>query len=51
VVALPGESVEAAAALLQRGMRLTAMIQDGELQLMSESDNVSMRPQVLKAAE
>ena len=44
VVALPGESVEAACALLQRGMRLTAMIQDGELQLMSESDNVSLRP-------
>jgi len=51
VVALPGESVEAAAALLQRGMRLTAMIQDGELQLMSESDNVTMRPVWLKKPE
>jgi uncharacterized protein YaeQ len=50
-VALPGESVEAAAALLQRGMRLTAMIQDGELQLMSESDNVTMRPVWLKKPE
>jgi uncharacterized protein YaeQ len=51
VVTLPGESVEAAAALLQRGMRLTAMIQDGELQLMSESDNVTMRPVWLKKPE
>lgn len=51
VVALPGESVEAATALLQRGMRLTAMIQDGELQLMSESDNVTMRPVWLKKPE
>ncbi len=36
-------------ALLQRGMRLTAMIQDGELQLMSDAANVTMRPRVLKA--
>jgi uncharacterized protein YaeQ len=51
VVALPDESMEAAAALLQRGMRLTAMIQDGEVQLMSESENVSMRPVWLKKPE
>ena len=44
VIALDGEAVEAAVALLQRGMRLTAMIQDGELQLMSDSANVSLRP-------
>jgi uncharacterized protein YaeQ len=51
VIALDGESVEAAIGLLQRGMRLTAMIQDGELQLMSDAANVTMRPRVLKAAE
>ena len=51
VVALPGDAMEAACALLQRGMRLTAMIQDGELQLMSESDNVTMRPVWLKKPE
>jgi len=51
VIALDGEAVEAAVALLQRGMRLTAMIQDGELQLMSDAANVSLRPRVLKAAE
>jgi uncharacterized protein YaeQ len=51
VVALPGDAMEAAAALLQRGMRLTVMIQDGEVQLMSESDNVTMRPVWLKKPE
>ena len=51
VVALPGDAMEAATSLLQRGMRLTAMIQDGELQLMSESDNVTMRPVWLKKPE
>ena len=37
-------SVEAATKLLQRGMRLTAMIQDGECQLMSDETNVAFRP-------
>ena len=41
----------AGCALLQRGMRLTAMIQDGELQLMSESENVTMRPVWLQKPE
>jgi uncharacterized protein YaeQ len=44
VVSISTEELEAASALLQRGMRLTAMIQDGELQLMSDSENVSIRP-------
>ena len=35
VVDLDPDSIEAAVTLLQRSMRLTAMIQDGELQLMS----------------
>lgn len=39
-------AVDATVGLLQRGMRLTAMIQDRELQLMSDSDNVALTPTV-----
>jgi uncharacterized protein YaeQ len=46
VIDLDAESIEAASKLLQRGMRLTAMIQDSECQLMSDSENVTFRPQV-----
>jgi uncharacterized protein YaeQ len=31
-------------ALLQRGMRLQALIQDGQLQLMNEADAVAIDP-------
>lgn len=44
VIDIDASSVEAVGAMLERGMRLTAMIQDGELQLMSESTNVALRP-------
>lgn len=44
VVAIAADDMDAATALLQRGMRLTAMIQDGELQLMNDAANVTMRP-------
>ena len=44
VVSINNDELDAATTLLQRGMRLTAMIQDGELQLMSDTDNVSIRP-------
>ncbi|MFB9069280.1 YaeQ family protein [Pseudofulvimonas gallinarii] len=44
VIDLSPDDVEAATGLLQRGMRLTAMIQDGELQLMSDQANVAMTP-------
>ncbi len=44
VLSINSDELDAATALLQRGMRLTAMIQDGELQLMSDSENVSIRP-------
>jgi uncharacterized protein YaeQ len=44
----PG-SVEAVVALLDRGMRLTAMIQDGELQLMDTDRTVALRPGVRMA--
>jgi uncharacterized protein YaeQ len=49
VFAIDPASVEAVAGLLQRGMRLTAMIQDRELQLMSDSDNIALTPQVRMA--
>lgn len=46
VLDLAPEDVEAASALLERSMRLTAMVQDGELQLMSDRLNVALTPQV-----
>ncbi len=46
VINLDGASMEAATQLLQRGMRLTAMIQDGELQLLSENETVALRPSI-----
>lgn len=46
VIDLDSASVEAATKLLQRGMRLTAMIQDGECQLMSDDDNIAFRPTI-----
>ncbi|TYT24878.1 YaeQ family protein [Luteimonas viscosa] len=46
VLDLAPDDVEATVGLLERGMRLTAMIQDGELQLMSEHANVAMTPRV-----
>ena len=46
VIDLDPQSVEAATGLLARGMRLTAMIQDGELQLMGEDANVAMTPRL-----
>jgi uncharacterized protein YaeQ len=45
VIDLDSAIVEKTTKLLQRGMRFTAMIQDGELQLMSETENVVLRPQ------
>ncbi len=44
VVDLDPASIDAATALMQRSMRLTAMIQDGELQLMSDVDTIAMTP-------
>ncbi len=46
VIDLPADGVEAAAGLLARSMRLTAMIQDGELQLMDTDRTVALRPLV-----
>ena len=44
VIDVDADSVDAITRLFDRGMRLTAMIQDGELQLMSPDHNVALRP-------
>ncbi|MDQ3160238.1 MAG: YaeQ family protein [Pseudomonadota bacterium] len=44
VLELDDDQVAAAAKLLGRGMRVTAMIQDGELQLMDAERSISVRP-------
>lgn len=49
VIDIPAAIVDQLAALLQRGMRLTAMIQDGELQLMSDDTNIALTPRVRMA--
>ncbi len=46
VIDLDAGAIERLAALVQRGMRLTAMIQDTELQLMSDTDNIALTPRV-----
>ena len=46
VVNLAPASVEAAAGLLERSMNMGAMIQDGELQLIADRGDVSLRPQM-----
>jgi len=51
VVDITEAELDAATGFLQRGMRLTAMIQDGELQLMSDSETVSIRPTWRKRSE
>ena len=50
VIDLAAEDVEAITSLLERGMRLTAMVQDGELQLMSDRSNIALTPRVRVAA-
>jgi uncharacterized protein YaeQ len=47
VVDIDAGAVASVAALLQRGMRLTAMIQDRELQLMSDAESVALTPRWL----
>lgn len=49
VIDLDVDAVERLAATVQRGMRLTAMIQDTELQLMSDTDNIALTPRVRMA--
>jgi uncharacterized protein YaeQ len=44
VLEIAAADLAAIAALFDRGMRLTAMIQDGELQLMDTETTVALRP-------
>lgn len=46
VIDIDADSVDAVATLFDRGMRLTAMIQDGELQLMDTTRTIAFRPMV-----
>lgn len=46
VIDIPADIVEELATLIQRGMRLTCLIQDGELQLMSDTINIALRPRM-----
>jgi uncharacterized protein YaeQ len=50
VIDLAPDDIDAIVGLLERGMRLTAMIQDGELQLMSDRLNIALTPRVRLAA-
>ncbi len=50
VIDIDADSVTAVTALYERSMRMTAMIQDGELQLMNTEHTVALRPSVRKAS-
>ncbi len=50
VIDIDPASVEATVELLERSMRLTAMIQDGELQLMSDRANAVLTPRIRMGA-
>ena len=49
VIDIPVASVDSLVTLIQRGMRLNCLIQDGEVQLMSDTINVTLRPNVRMA--
>ncbi len=49
VLDIPAEVVDALPAIGERGMRLNALVQDGELQLMGERGSTSLRPTVRMA--
>ena len=51
VIDIDPKAIDEIVGHLQRGMRLTAMIQDTELQLMSDSLNVALTPRVRMAAK
>lgn len=50
IIDIPSEVVDQLAAIGERGMRLNALIQDGELQLMGDRGSVALRPAVRMAA-
>jgi uncharacterized protein YaeQ len=49
VLDIPADTVAALVTLLQRGMRLQALIQDGQLQLMNDTDAVAVDPRIRAA--
>ena len=44
VLDIPTQTVAGLVALLQRGMRLQCLIQDGQLQVMNDADSVTVDP-------
>lgn len=50
VIDIAAADVDAMATLFDRSMRLTAMIQDGELQLMDAARSVALRPTLRRAS-
>ena len=46
VIDISPEVVESLATLIQRGMRLNCLVQDGEMQLMSDTINITLTPAV-----
>lgn len=51
VIDIRPDVVDALAAIGERGMRLNALIQDGELQMIGERGDVSLRPATRRAAD
>jgi uncharacterized protein YaeQ len=45
VLDIPAETVDLLAAMSERGMRLQCLIQDGQLEIMSETASISVAPQ------
>ena len=50
VLDISADTVAALVTLLQRGMRLQVLIQDGQLQLMNDADAVAVDPQIRMAS-
>lgn len=50
VLDIDAASVEALAAMMDRNMRLNALIQDGELQLMGDTGSIALRPRTRMAS-
>jgi uncharacterized protein YaeQ len=50
VIDIPAATVDSLVTLIQRGMRLNCLVQDGEVQLMSDTINITLRPNMRMAA-
>lgn len=51
VIDISPEVVESLTTLIQRGMRLNCLVQDGEMQLMSDTINITLTPTVRMATK